>query len=44
MIADEGAQKQASELVPDRLVETNDARRAHLLDAVQASAVLEDES
>lgn len=44
MIADECAQEQACELVPDRLVEAHDARRADVLNAVQAGAVLEDES
>jgi hypothetical protein len=43
MVADECAQEQARELVPNRLVEAKDCRRAPALDAVQASAVLEDE-
>ena len=44
MVAHERAQQQASELVADRLMETEDGGRASLLDAVQAGAVLENES
>ena len=43
MLADERSQKQARELVADRLAETNDGRRPNVVDAVQASAVLENE-
>jgi hypothetical protein len=42
MVADERTEKQACELVPDRLVEAKDGRRTPALDAVQASAMLED--
>lgn len=44
MIADEGGQEQSCELIADRLLQANDSGRAHVLDAVQARAVLEDES
>ena len=44
MIADERAQKQARELVADRLVEAEHGGRTPMLDPVQASAMLEDES
>lgn len=44
MVAHECAQQQARELVADRLMETEDGRRASLLDLVQAGAVLENES
>jgi hypothetical protein len=43
MIADERGEKQAYELVPDRLAKANHCRRAYVVDAVQASAVLENE-
>ncbi len=43
MVADQSAQKQARELVADRLLKSVHARRANVLDAVQASAMLEDE-
>ena len=44
MIADERAQKQPRELVSDRLVQPNDAGRGDVMNAVQSSTVLEDES
>jgi hypothetical protein len=44
MIAGECAQEQARELVADRLAEAEHGRRRPLLDPVQASAMLEDES
>lgn len=44
MIADERAQEQARELVSDRLVQANDTGRGDVMNAVQSSAVLEDES
>jgi hypothetical protein len=43
VIADERAQEQTRELVPDRLLQPDDTRRANVLNAVQASTVLEDE-
>ena len=44
MIAGQRAQQQASQLVADRLVEAEHGRRTPLLDPVQSSAMLEDES
>jgi len=44
MIAGERAQEQARELGADRLVEAEYGRRRPVLDPVQASAMLEDES
>jgi hypothetical protein len=44
MIAHERGQEQARELVTDCLVETDHGRRAPVLDPVQPSAMLEDES
>ena len=44
MIAGQRAQEQASELIADRLVEAEHCRRTPVLDPVQASAMLEDQS
>ena len=44
MVAGERAQEQSRQLVADRLVEAQDGRRAPVLDAVQAGAMLENES
>ncbi len=43
MVAGECAQEQARELVAGRLAQAQDGRRRRVLDAVQASAMLEDE-
>lgn len=44
MIAGERGQEQASELVAGGLAQAQDGRRGRVLDVVQASAMLEDES
>jgi hypothetical protein len=44
MIAGECGQEQARELVADRLAEAEHGRRRAVLDLVQTSAMLEDES
>lgn len=44
MIAHERTEEQARELVADRLVQAHLAGRTDVMDAVQAGAVLDDES
>jgi hypothetical protein len=43
MVADECAQEESRELVADRLAQAERGRRRPVLDAVQPSAMLEDE-
>jgi hypothetical protein len=44
MVAGERAQEQARELFPDCLAKANQGRRANVVEAIQASAVLENQS
>jgi len=44
VVARQGGQQQACELVADRLAQADDGGRSTVLDAVQAGAVLEDQS
>jgi hypothetical protein len=44
VVAGERAQEQAHELFADCLAEANQGRRANVVEAIQASAVLEDQS